>query len=232
MSYAEGALPLPMKAIVLHQPWATLVALDVKWIETRDNPPSGSLRPAGVRGLPGFGVEPGERIAIVAGKQPIRSKLTVGRFEAWPADPPGRIHVNHEAERPCRLYDNGASFMSGGTWIELPLGAVVATAKLTGAVPMQEPDDPTEPGRPFMLVKSRHGNNPDWLGYYRPDERLRPPTTWDYREVTDQRPYGFFERGRWAWLLDDIRPVPEPLPVKGGRGVFEIPALSLLEAQP
>lgn len=58
-----------MKAIVVRQPWATLIALGVKTIETRPAPPNGPMRPDGVRGLPGCTLERGERIAIVAGAQ-------------------------------------------------------------------------------------------------------------------------------------------------------------------
>ena len=57
-----------MKALVVRQPWASLIALGVKTIETRPSPPNGPMRPDGVRGLPGCRLERGERIAIVAGK--------------------------------------------------------------------------------------------------------------------------------------------------------------------
>ena len=56
-----------MRALVVRQPRATLIALRQKTIETRPAPPSGPMRPDGVRGLPGCSLERGERIAIVAG---------------------------------------------------------------------------------------------------------------------------------------------------------------------
>ena len=31
------------------------------------------------------------------------------------------------------------------------------------------------------------------------------------------------EPGRWAFVLDDIRPLPEPVPCRGGRQVFRLP---------
>jgi len=56
----------PMKAIVVRQPWATLIALGIKTIETRPGPPNGPMRPDGVRGLPGLALERGERRARIA----------------------------------------------------------------------------------------------------------------------------------------------------------------------
>ena len=47
---------------MVRQPWATLIALGVKQIETRPFPPNGPMRPEGVRGLPGCSLERGERI--------------------------------------------------------------------------------------------------------------------------------------------------------------------------
>lgn len=46
-----------MRALVVRQPRATLIALRQKTIETRPAPPSGPMRPDGVRGLPGCSLE-------------------------------------------------------------------------------------------------------------------------------------------------------------------------------
>lgn len=78
-----------MKALTLWQPWASLVALGVKTIETR----SWSTSHRGP-------------LAIHASKHPISEKHVVGDWEAWPPDAPGRIHPNHDHERPARIYCN------------------------------------------------------------------------------------------------------------------------------
>ncbi len=37
-------------------------------------------------------------------------------------------------------------------------------------------------------------------------------------DITDQAPYGEFAPGRWAWMLDDIKPTTERCPWCGGDG--------------
>ncbi len=39
----------------------------------------------------------------------------------------------------------------------------------------------------------------------------------------NERAFGDFSAGRFAWILRDIVPLPEPLPFKGARGLFEVP---------
>ena len=56
-----------MKALSLWQPWASLVALRVKTIETRSWSTS-------YRGP----------LAIHAAKRPVREKTVIGEYEAWP----------------------------------------------------------------------------------------------------------------------------------------------------
>jgi hypothetical protein len=117
-----------MKALILHQPYATLVAIGVKQWETRNGPPNGSMRPAGVRGMPGLGIEPGERIAICAGKQ--RPTMTGVRGYG--------IYHQTDAVRMLSSAD--------GSWTPLPLGRVVCTAVVAEAVRMESgsccPDHP------------------------------------------------------------------------------------------
>lgn len=38
-----------------------------------------------------------------------------------------------------------------------------------------------------------------------------------------QRSLGDYREGRWAWLLDDAQPFPEPIPWRGKRGIYEVP---------
>lgn len=32
--------------------------------------------------------------------------------------------------------------------------------------------------------------------------------------------------GAWAWMLDDIRPIAEPLPVRGNLGLYDVEVIS------
>lgn len=37
---------------------------------------------------------------------------------------------------------------------------------------------------------------------------------------------GNFEAGRWGWVLEDVRKLPVPVPVKGQLGLFCLPELT------
>lgn len=38
-----------------------------------------------------------------------------------------------------------------------------------------------------------------------------------------ERLYGNYEPGRFGWMLEHIRPLPEPIPYKGSQGFFHVP---------
>lgn len=185
-----------MKAVVLHQPYATLVALGVKTIETRPSPPNGPMRPDGVRGLPGLAIEPGERIAIVAGMQ----KADVDKVGMAPYAP------LMDPDRPGMLR------------LPLAFGAVVCTVVVTEALPM-EPcppysssfDDRWEPEPPSVLYLGGLDGGP-WA-FIDGDGPI---------SFVGHLPYGDFAPGRWGWLLTDVEPCA-PIPCKGKQGVFELP---------
>ena len=122
-----------MKAITLHQPYATLIALGIKRIETRSWPTS-------YRGA----------LAIHAGKQCDDEAVTYFAEEMGYAD--------------------------------LPSGVVVATANLVNVVP----------------TVSR-----EWIPIFE-----------------DQFEYGDFIPGRFAWILDDVQPLPIPVPARGKQGLW------------
>lgn len=154
-----------MKALTLHQPYAQLVALDVKRIETR----SWTTKYRG-------------QLLIHAGARPVHEIATLGAWEVWPADARDRPHPNHPNGRPPRLYRNDVSFIHVGMWWPLAFGAIVASCTLVDAVP-------TETLR--------------WHACDRGDGRLVDE---------GQRPFGDFTPGRFAWLLEDIKPTTERCP--------------------
>lgn len=41
--------------------------------------------------------------------------------------------------------------------------------------------------------------------------------------LSDERAFGDFSPGRYAWNLCDVRPLPEPLPCVGARGLWIVP---------
>lgn len=190
-----------MKVLTLHQPWATLIALGVKTIETRPNRTY-------IRG----------RIAIHAASKPIKATMVIGDYEVWPPDHRDRPHPNHPAGRPSRIYANHAGWLAMGRWAPLPLGAIVATANLVDCVPMLS-HDVNRPGSDYPRDYPR-----DYLADLPAEGRfdagwwILGPSHGGPRLVNDQVPYGHFAPGRWAWLIDDIQPLAEPVPFKGGQG--------------
>ena len=196
---------LTVKAIVVRQPWATLIALGVKTIETRPFPPTGPMRPEGVRGLPGCSLERGERIAIVAGAQ--RPKVAATEYGGWWTW--GERGVGKQ--RPYALVAP-----DGGT-TELSFGAVVCTVSVDDALPIVGQENPGIYGGPqdrpcIMLASHRQAARRWWRGGASSSQ-----------DITDQLPLGDFTPSRWGWLLSDPRPC-EPIPCKGRQGVFELPA--------
>ncbi len=91
----------------------------------------------------------------------------------------------------------------------LPLGAVVAVCDLVDVVPIVDewPDDGAcirqfDDGE-TLLYRKGHGYGDD---------------------IGDQLPFGDFTPGRYAWLLDDVRPLRTPVPMKGAQGLRDLPA--------
>lgn len=190
-----------MKAITLWQPWAELVALGVKHIETRSWP----APPAII----------GQRIAIhaAAKRPPAWGGPTVGeyRFRLFGStgvalEGPGLP----EFQSTPRLAAHLPSF-----------GAVVASATLHDCVPMDaiswwdgenhwpQRQETVPPWHPF-------GERiPQNLPGHRPRADV-------YMVTEGQRPYGDFSPGRYAWLLDDILAVWSGCPARCDAGYFHV----------
>ena len=156
-----------MKVITLSQPWATLVAIGAKKIETRSWSTTyrGSLAIHAAAGLGPVGGKSG--LAFQCCCEPFLSTLRAAGIR------------HHE---------------------DLPLGAIVAVCDLFDCRPMTE----AAPGKIgwFAIV----GNT---------------PTYWD---LTDQeRAFGDYSAGRYAWLLANVRALPEPIPAKGALSLWEYP---------
>lgn len=181
-----------MKALTLHQPWATLIGLGVKSIETRSWAAPKSLI--------------GQRIAIHAAKRP------------WSSGQVGDYMLNKFAmwlQPPHSLPDGYVRSPVVAPAIPMPLGAMVCTAVLVDCVPIDRwstashtiGDYPHEGPLP-------HQQGGLWLiGSGEPNNGT--PT-----RVETQRPYGDFRPGRWAWLLTDVEAFDEPVPVKGRQGLW------------
>ena len=198
----------PVKALTVRQPWATLLCDPTlpKWIETRS-------RRTNVRG----------RIGIIAGKSSAGFHADpecyesgwvatmVGSYQACycyrTSDEGGRgdaLMVKADGGDPAPDYDG-----------DLPLGYLIGTVDLYDCVPIvpcrSEGGRPT-PGQlivyPDMLriVRRQPSNPPFASGGY------------DIEVCDDQRPYGDFTPGLWAWLTRDAVLLDEPIPMRGSLG--------------
>jgi len=176
-----------MKALTLHQPYASLVAIGAKRIETRS-------RPTKYRG----------RILIHAGKR----EPDPGDYGRWYVDladvlgcavrTPGHVH-----DDVCTGWSSEwgmADEYGAGLYDSLPLGAVVASAVLTDCVPIITQPDGDAPSAGFVYA------DPDFVQYH-PDPD-GPPARYSETE----RSFGDYTPGRWAWLLDDVKPTTARCP--------------------
>ena len=150
----------PVYAITLHQPWASLIALGIKTVETRSWPAPARLL--------------GRRIAVHAGKRLVR--------------------------QPGERIERELLAQWGEDWrVNIPTGAVVATATLAGMAQVEYVDPPSghavhDPGTEVGSIAG--------MG--------RTPV--DY--------WGDFSVGRWLWFLNDVGALPEPVPAIGRQSLW------------
>ena len=151
-----------MKTLTLTQPWATLVAIGAKKIETR------SWRTA-YRGP----------LAIHAAKG----------FPKWARE----FTMEPECYEVVKAqYCQRDIDLKAKGFPAYPLGVVLATCKLVDVLPMESTG-------------------------------CLPGIFDDYRELDTQqeRHFGNFAPGRWAWVLENVTPLKEPLPAKGTLSLWE-----------
>lgn len=180
-----------VKALTIRQPWASLVALGVKTIETR--PWSTKYR-----GL----------LAIHAA---VRAPDVI-RLGYWWCEPTWGAEAGllNEAGQPHRL----------------PLGAVVATSSLVDVLPIHEHGCRChhDVGMYVLIGRSQFGmivglfEAPSGAGVEHPVWSASHLDVLDESHPRQQAPYGDFRCGRFAWLLDDIKPTTERCPACWGSG--------------
>jgi hypothetical protein len=172
-----------VKALTLWEPWAALVSLNIKTIETRSWPTN------------------------------YRGHLIVHAGTRWGPGCPDGATCHHSCKARCWRTENCSplSTFPQDTWPDFPSGAIVATAELIDCVPMH--DTCTNPIPDDLCYVTVYG-----LALFRqqvigdPSIASNVVTT----DLTDQLPYGDFSLGRWAWLLDDIKPITERCPACWG----------------
>ncbi len=153
-----------MKVITLTQPWATLVAIGAKRIETRSWATS-YRGPLAIHAGAGLGPVGGAQgLMELCRSEPFRSVLLAAGFLGTP---------------------------------DLPRGAIVAVCELVGYSRTHN-----FVGRPSVTIIAGPHQGQMW-------------------QLTDQeRAFGDYTPGRWAWLLADVQPLAEPIPAKGALGLW------------
>lgn len=184
-----------MRALTIRQPWASLIAAGVKTIETRSWATS-------YRGS----------MLIHAGKHKPKNVWLSDDSEAPPA-------VDLYAMDHCWEWWENDDPTSGGTYVwRGPLGAVVAVADLVDVVPIVAPGSFV--GHTIGVLGTEAGELGLWE-FHPPQAGGRPTvhgSCWHNRSI--DLPLGDFTPGRYGWLLDNVRPLAEPIPAKGRQGLW------------
>lgn len=161
-----------MRCLTLTQPYATLIAIGAKHIETRSWHTSfrGPLA-----------------IHAAAGLGPVGGRA--GLYDLAFSDPDGLFYpALHRAHMFC--ID------------DLPLGAIVATCELVDCVETMPSWAAIEP---WLVVSWTDGRT-----YHVPPGK-----------GSHERAFGDYTPGRYAWLLGNIKALPEPILCKGALGLWQ-----------
>lgn len=156
-----------MKALTLTQPWATLVAIGAKRIETRswDTKYRGPLAIHAAKGFPGWAKD-------------FCASGVFYRALGWPESPSPLTQA--------WIDDNSRRIK------DLPLGAIVATARLVNVLPTEVVNNRANVWGISIGPVSEH-----------------------------ELQFGDYTPGRFAWLLEDIEALAVPVPAKGALGLWE-----------
>lgn len=161
-----------MKAITLTQPWATLVAIGAKRIETR------------------------------SWNTNYRGPLAIHAAKGYPT------HARQLClEEPFLSALKRAGLMQFGVWHisnnDLPLGVVVATCELVNCIQILDSHIPQ---------------------VHPVDDRVDIRLTQKFLSIPPREPelsFGDYTPGRYAWILANVKPLPEPVPAKGSLGLWD-----------
>jgi hypothetical protein len=158
-----------VKALSLWQPWASAIAVGAKCIETRHW--KTDYR--------------GPLLIHAAKRQLTREDWDFIDLTVW-------WQVANYPEKSQHREDN----YRASQWIKkLPLGAIVAVARLVDCRP----------------ITMRNG-----VGTL-----CRPGHSQDVSEM--ETALGNFTPGRFGWVLSNVRALPQPIPFKGAQGLFYVP---------
>ena len=193
-----------VRGLTIRQPWASLIC-------------------------PGVGREPLKTIETRAGSWKWTGTVLIHAGAEWAPGWRGRWYSRADLDgAPGRilyaldLLDELAEDVhTGEHWkldgyarARVPLGAVLGVADITAALPIYDAERLSDAGlptpwQPHVTICG------DSLNRYR---KADTGDGWLDLDISDQLPYGIYEPGRKALLLDNIRSLPEPIPCRGALG--------------
>jgi activating signal cointegrator 1 len=177
-----------MRVLTLTQPWATLVAIGEKEIETRSWATSyrGPLAIHAASGLGPVGGQAG--LVELCLTEPFRSALiALGCLRV------DRRHDIGTRKNPAYFHIESKVSAKPAYSLVLPRGAIVAVCELADIKTIEAPMR----GRTWIIMEQ---------------------TGLDPATLTEQeRAFGDYADGRYAWLLADVRRLPEPIPCSGAQ---------------
>lgn len=142
---------------------------------------------------------------IAVGAKPIETRSWATSYRG-----PLVIHAGLRVDQESACSPPVAAALQAA-WVPMPLGAVVASCQLVDVVPILDggttAHDPEHP-RPCLQVFG------GMLTYFSADVGSDD----DVRTMDDQLPFGDFTPGRFAWLLEDVKPTTERCPACWGTG--------------
>ncbi len=159
-----------MKALTLYQPWATLVAIGAKRIETRS-----------------WGTNYRGPLAIHAGKNR-RFVDCKSPYYVCSDEPFYSILTDHAR----KIVEQYQSPLDQANRI-MPLGAIMAVCELVDCHYI------LKPGQMFL------------------DQNIEPFSIPDEPE----RSFGDYTPGRFAWILKNIKSLPDPISIRGMQGLWD-----------
>lgn len=186
-----------MKALTLWQPWASLMALGAKTVETRG---AWAMR---LQSLVG------QDVAIHAAVRAPRDTpdernvgeyrlVTVGRT-GWAMEGPGLP--------PVRSSPRSEGY-------RLPFGAVVAVVRVRAVMPMVPLEHQAQQEDEQYLLDSPE------------DGGLHVRLSWgEYECIEPERAYGDYQPGRVGIVTGDLRPLAEPVKCRGYQQAWTLPPL-------
>jgi len=153
-----------MKALTLIQPWATLIAIGAKKIETR------------------------------GWKTIYRGPLAIHASKGWSKEVVRRALFTE----PFKTLLNNAGYT---LYSLLPRGVIIATCELVSVKEIL-------PAHTFRRMLGWQWTGPDGVEYC-------------YELDDQERALGNYSPGRYAWMLHNVQPLPEPIAAIGKQGVWE-----------